>query len=123
MPQMVEHLVGEGDETERFSQFATLRRFSDRVWKERRLGNAKLLLQKKTGKVRFLPRHKNTIGCNFYVMQDAQHCVLKPSASSERTWVLKAFDCSDGLPRPTQLALDFWSKELAVKFVRAFEEA
>ena len=33
--QMVQQLVGEEDETELHSQFATLRRFRDKVWKER----------------------------------------------------------------------------------------
>ena len=56
-------------------------------------------------------------------MSDAQVCVLQPSASSERSWVLQAYDCSDGLPWPTLLALDSWAKEMAVKFRDAFEEA
>ena len=76
--QMVEQLVGEEDETELYSHFAR-----DKVWKERGLGDA---------------RQENTIVFNFYIMNDAQYCVLKPSASSERTLVLQAFDCSDGLP-------------------------
>ena len=46
--QMVEQLVEGDDEVELFSQDATLLRHRDKVWKERGLGDVKLLMHKKT---------------------------------------------------------------------------
>ena len=87
VPQTVEQLVEGDDEVELKSQHATLLHLRDKVCKERGLGDAKLLMHKNTSKNMFLLRQENTIVCNFYVMNDAQFCVLKPSANSERTLV------------------------------------
>ena len=53
MPQMVEQLVVEGDEVELYSHVAKLLPAQDDQWKARGLEFAKLLMQKKTGKIRF----------------------------------------------------------------------
>ena len=85
---MVVQLVEGNDEVELHSQRATLLRYQDSVWKERGLGDATLLMHKKTGKVRFLLRQENTwtVVCNFYVMNVAPYCELKPHPNSDRTW-------------------------------------
>ena len=117
--------TGEEDEEELYSQRSKLFRFRDKEWKERGLGDAKLLKHKKTGKVRFMLRQEKTMKIvgNFYVVDVAPYCELKPNAGSEKSWVWLASDCSDGEPKAEQLALRFASKELAVKFKDAFEEA
>lgn len=50
--------TGEEDEEELYSQRSKLYRFKDGEWKERGLGEAKLLKHKVTGKVRFVIRHE-----------------------------------------------------------------
>ena len=117
--------TGEEDEEELYSQRSKLFRFRDKEWKERGLGDAKLLKHKKTGKVRFMLRQEKTMKIvgNFYVVDVASYCELKPNAGSEKSWVWLASDCSDGEPKAEQLALKFATKELALKFKDAFEEA
>ena len=72
--------TGEEDEAELYSQRAELLRDPDDVWKERGVGDAKLLMHKKTDKVRRLLRQENTrtLACNFYVKSVASYCELEP---------------------------------------------
>ena len=124
-PHMVVQPVEGDHEVELHSQRTKLLLHLDNVWKERRLGIPKLLMYKKTGKVRFLLRQENTrtVVCNFHVINVASYCELEPSLDSDRAWLFMACDCSVGAPQPVQLALVFASKELAVKFRDAFEKA
>ena len=94
--------TGEEDEVELHSHRAKLLRYRGNVWEERGLGNSKLLMDKKTGKVRFLLRQENTrtVVCNFFVVKCASYCALKPSPISDRTWLW-----IDGAPQPVSLAL------------------
>ena len=64
-----------------------------------------------------------TVVCNIYVMNVASYCELKPSPNRDRTWVLVAYDCSDGLPGPVQLALTFASTQVAVKLGEVYHDA
>ena len=126
LPHKVVQLVeSEEDETELYSQRAKLLRYQDDVRKERGLGDAKLLMHKKTCKVRRLLRQENTrtVVCNFYVMSVASFCELEACPNSDRTLLFAAHDCSEGGPQAVQLALVFAAKKLAVKFRDAFEEA
>jgi len=50
--------TGQEDEEELYSQRSKLYRFRDDEWKERGLGEAKLLKHKGSGKVRFVLRHE-----------------------------------------------------------------
>merc|ERR1719424_1619256 len=53
--------LGEGDEEELYSQRSKLYRFRDGEWKERGLGEAKLLKHKQSGKVRYMLRQEKTL--------------------------------------------------------------
>ena len=68
--------LGEGDEEELYSQRSKLYRFRDGEWKERGLGEAKLLKHRQTGKVRFMLRQEKTlkIVANHYVVDVSPYC-------------------------------------------------
>ena len=67
------------------------------MWVEKGLGEAQLLLHKRTGKVRFLQRQEKTAKtvADFNVPYDAPCCQLQ-NAGSEKRWTWRAFDCSAG---------------------------
>ena len=117
--------TGEEDEEELYSQRSKLYRFRDGDWKERGLGEAKLLKHKETSKVRFMLRQEKTgkIVANFFAVDVAPYCDLRPNAGSEKCWVWTAQDFSDEEGSVDQFALKFGSAELANAFKEAFDKA
>jgi len=117
--------TGEEGEREIYSQRSKLYRFRDGEWKERGLGEARLLKNKSTGRVRFLLRQEKTgkIAANFFVINHKPYCDLRPNADSEKIWVWCAQDFSDGEANVEEFALKFSSVDLAGKFKEAFEDA
>jgi len=117
--------TGEEGEEELYSQRSKLYRFRDGEWKERGLGEAKLLRHRQTGRVRFVLRQEKTmkITANHYVIDVPPYCDLQPNAGSEKCWVWTAQDFSDGELQVEQFALKFGTPELATKFQTAFEQA
>eukprot|EP00929_Paragymnodinium_shiwhaense_P022607 TRINITY_DN143_c0_g2_i1.p1 TRINITY_DN143_c0_g2~~TRINITY_DN143_c0_g2_i1.p1 ORF type:complete len:2603 (-),score=942.64 TRINITY_DN143_c0_g2_i1:139-7947(-) len=117
--------TGEEEEDEIYSQRSKLYRFRDGEWKERGLGDAKLLKHKETGKVRFFMRQEKTMKIvgNFYAIDVPPYCDLQPNAGSKKCWVWSAQDCSEGDVQVERLALKFGTEELAEGFRDAFEAA
>ena len=121
------------DECELYVQRSKLFvRSLDGEWKERGLGEAKLLQHKGSGKVRLALCDENTqqVVANHYVVDSVgtglPFCELTPNQGSERSWVWKALD-STGTGAPQggvcEFALKFGNKELADKFKIAFNGA
>lgn len=94
-------------------------------WKERGLGEAKLLQHKETKKIRFLLRQEKTlkIVANHYVVATDVYCKLTPNVSSEKIWVWTVMDFADGELKNEQFALKFGQIEQAKEFKEKFEEA
>jgi len=94
-------------------------------WKERGLGEAKLLRHKDTGKIRFLLRQEKTlkIVANHYVLQVEEFCRLIPNVSSDRIWVWTVNDSADDEVKLQQFALKFGQVEQANIFKEKFYEA
>jgi len=94
-------------------------------WKERGLGEAKLLRHKDTGKIRFLLRQEKTlkIVANHYVLQAEDVCRLVPNVSSDKIWVWTVNDFADDELKLQQFALKFGQVEQANIFKEKFEEA
>lgn len=120
--------TGEEMEERLYTQRSKLYRFRDGDWKERGTGEAKLLKDPVTGRVRFLLRQEKTmkIVANHCVFDydEAPYCVLRPNANSERCWVWTAPDCADGGEQQVeQFALKFGTPELAKEFKEAFDKA
>ena len=67
------------------------------MWVERGRSEARLLVHKRSGKVRFSLRQEKmaNIVVDLKVPYDAPYCQLQ-NADREKKWVWRAFDCSSG---------------------------
>ena len=114
LPELVEVKTGEEDEEVLFSNRAKLFRFvSDtKEWKERGIGDFKILMNKENGKVRFLMRREQVlkICCNHLLSKDM---VFTPLSSSDKAWQWSAADFSEGEVVNELFALRFKTAELA----------
>ncbi|XP_027745466.1 E3 SUMO-protein ligase RanBP2-like isoform X4 [Empidonax traillii] len=124
LPDKIEVKTGEEDEEEFFCNRAKLFRFDaeSKEWKERGIGNVKILKHKVSGKFRLLMRRDQVlkICANHYINTDMK---LTPNATSDKSFVWHALDYADELPKPEQLAIRFKTPEEAMLFKKRFEEA
>ncbi|XP_054447996.1 E3 SUMO-protein ligase RanBP2-like isoform X2 [Pteronotus mesoamericanus] len=124
LPDKIEVKTGEEDEEEFFCNRGKLFRFDaeSKEWKERGVGNVKILRHKTSGKIRLLMRREQVlkICANHYISPDMK---LIPNAGSDRSFVWHAVDYADELPKPEQLAVRFKTPEEAALFKCKFEEA
>lgn len=119
--------TGDEDEEQIYAQRSKLYRWRDGEWKERGLGEARLLKSKAAGFVRFLMRQEKTgkVVANHLVVEHSLYCDLRPNADSEKIWVWMAQDYADPEAGKVeeQLALKFGTVELAQAFKEAFDSA
>ncbi|NXJ65432.1 RBP2 ligase, partial [Rostratula benghalensis] len=124
LPDKIEVKTGEEDEEEFFCNRAKLFRFDaeSKEWKERGVGNVKILKHKVSGKFRLLMRRDQVlkICANHYINTDMK---LTPNAGSDKSFVWHALDYADELPKPEQLAIRFKTPEEAMLFKSKFEES
>ncbi|XP_056412000.1 ranBP2-like and GRIP domain-containing protein 4 [Hyla sarda] len=124
LPEKVEVKTGEEEEQEMFCNRAKLFRFDadSKEWKERGLGNVKILRHKVNGKIRLLMRRDQIlkICANHYINAEMK---LKPLAASDKSFVWHAYDYADEMPKSEQLAIRFKTVEEATRFKTKFEEA
>ncbi|KAM5252530.1 E3 SUMO-protein ligase RanBP2-like isoform 2-T2 [Hipposideros larvatus] len=124
LPDKIEVKTGEEDEEEFFCNRAKLYRFDaeSKEWKERGIGNVKILRHKTSGKIRLLMRREQVlkICANHYISPDMK---LAPNAGSDKSFVWHTFDYADESPKPEQLAIRFKTPEEAALFKCKFEEA
>lgn len=126
----VEVKSGEEDEEVVFSMRAKLFLFGETLldkgtgnksWRERGIGEARILRHREHQRLRFLMRQEKTMKVI------ANHAVdprikLEPNAGSDRSWVWSAFDFSDGELEETVFALRFADSEIANDFKTKFLE-
>eukprot|EP00928_Gymnodinium_smaydae_P057478 TRINITY_DN40717_c0_g1_i1.p1 TRINITY_DN40717_c0_g1~~TRINITY_DN40717_c0_g1_i1.p1 ORF type:complete len:303 (-),score=97.64 TRINITY_DN40717_c0_g1_i1:175-1083(-) len=117
--------TGEEEEETVYDQRSKLYRYRENQWKERGLGQAKLLKNRKTQRIRFLLRQERTgkVVANHFVLDHELYCSLRPNADSDKIWVWVAQDYAEGDVEVEQFALKFGTTELAAKFKEAFESA
>ncbi|KAM6439334.1 ranBP2-like and GRIP domain-containing protein 4 isoform 1-T1 [Rhynochetos jubatus] len=124
LPDKIEVKTGEEDEEEFFCNRAKLFRFDaeSKEWKERGVGNVKILKHKVSGKFRLLMRRDQVlkICANHYINTDMK---LTPNAGSDKSFVWHALDYADESPKPEQLAIRFKTPEEAMLFKSKFEES
>ncbi|XP_023272443.1 ranBP2-like and GRIP domain-containing protein 3 isoform X2 [Seriola lalandi dorsalis] len=124
LPDKVDVKTGEEEEEEMFCNRAKLYRFDTETkeWKERGIGNVKILKHSTKGKVRLLMRREQVlkICANHYITVDM---LLKPNAGSDKSWVWNAIDYADEEPKTEQLAIRFKTVDEASLFKAKFEEA
>ncbi|XP_065149173.1 E3 SUMO-protein ligase RanBP2 isoform X6 [Paramisgurnus dabryanus] len=123
MPDKVEIVTGEEDEKVLYSQRVKLFRFDTDTsqWKERGVGNLKLLKNNQNGRLRVLMRREQVLKvcANHWITTTMN---LKPLSGSDRAWMWLASDFSDGDAKLEQLAAKFKTPELAEEFKEKFEE-
>lgn len=123
LPVQTEHTTGEENEEIVYCERVKLYRFAKDVsqWKERGVGNLKLLRHKTTGQVRLLMRRDKIfkLCANHLLTPDME---LKPNASSDRSWMWHTnADISDGKAKAEQLAARFKDAKMANQFKEKFE--
>ena len=124
LPDKIDVKTGEEDEEVMFSHRAKLYRFvkEDKQWKERGVGDIKLLRNTQSGKIRVLMRRDQVlkICANHQITTDMK---LQPNAGSDRSWVWSTLaDFSEQECKAEQLAVRFKSEDIAKQFKEKFEE-
>lgn len=126
----VEVKSGEEDEEVIYSQRSKLFIFGEtlldkgtgkKTWRERGIGEARILRHKEHQRLRFLMRQEKTMRVI------ANHAVdpritLETNAGSDRSWVWSAFDFADGELVETVFALRFADTEIANNFKAEYEK-
>ncbi|XP_028412714.1 E3 SUMO-protein ligase RanBP2-like isoform X2 [Dendronephthya gigantea] len=118
----VEFRSGEEDETVIFEERSKLFRFQNGEWKERGLGNLKLLWNKTSGQARIVMRREKVlkICANHFLTPDMK---LRAGIGSEKSWIWSTLaDISDDETKPEQFAAKFQTKDIAENFKTKFEE-
>ncbi|XP_009945534.1 PREDICTED: E3 SUMO-protein ligase RanBP2-like [Leptosomus discolor] len=123
MPEKVEPFTGEEDEKVLYSQRVKLFRFDPETsqWKERGVGNLKILKNEVNGKVRILMRREQVLKvcANHWITTTMN---LKQLSGSDKAWMWMASDFSDGDAKLERLAAKFKTPEQAEEFKQKFEE-
>ncbi|KAJ1118109.1 hypothetical protein NDU88_006304 [Pleurodeles waltl] len=123
LPEKVELVTGEEEEQVLYSQRVKLFRFDPDTsqWKERGVGNLKILRNQDNGKLRILMRREQVLKvCSNHWITTTMN--LKPLSGSDRAWMWLANDFSDGDAKLEQLAAKFKTPEQAEEFRQKFEE-
>jgi len=117
--------TGEEEEEQLWSQRSKLYRFREDEWKERGLGEAKLLKNKANGRIRFLLRQEKTLKvvANHFVVDHDPYCDLRPNSDSQKILCWCAQDWSEGEMAVERFALKFGTEDFAKKFHEAFNDA
>ncbi|CAI7997121.1 E3 SUMO-protein ligase RanBP2, partial [Geodia barretti] len=125
LPEAVEISSGEENEEAVFAERAKLFRFDSGVdqWKERGVGEMKILVNRQAGKARVLMRRDQVlkICCN-HVITRSMTLTAMPGSNKAWTWFTPG-DFSEEAEKPENFAIRFKSPALASTFKKAFEEA
>ena len=124
LPDEIKVVTGEEGLVVLFSERAKLYRFDadSGQWKERGIGDVKLLRHPKSGQGRVLMRREQTkkLCANHNINSGME---LKPNVGSDRSWVwYTPADYAEGVARPEKLAIKLKSAEIAGKFREVFED-
>jgi hypothetical protein len=116
---------GTEDEVCLFKERAKIFRFRNGQWKERGVGNAKLLRNDKTKVIRFVMRQEQTLKpCGNFIITEMPSCTLNKMGTGDKSYNWACMDFSDpekpegGLE---QLAVRFMQVEQATNFKQLFE--
>ena len=123
LPSLVDVTTGEEDEEIVYSHRAKLFRFDAELkqWKERGLGDLKILKHKTKNRFRIVLRREQVhkIACNHYITKEMS---LKPMPNSETSLMWSAMDYSDDEPAQVGFAAKFKNVEIMQNFKAKFEE-
>ncbi|XP_061083172.1 E3 SUMO-protein ligase RanBP2 isoform X3 [Conger conger] len=124
LPDLVEISTGEENERVIFSHRAKLYRYVKELsqWKERGIGDIKILQNYDTKRVRLVMRRDQVLKlcANHWI---TPHMKLEPMKGAEKAWIWSAFDFTEGEGKVEQLAVRFKLQEVADSFKEVFEAA
>ncbi|XP_069676446.1 E3 SUMO-protein ligase RanBP2 isoform X2 [Periplaneta americana] len=120
LPDKVPLHTGEEEEDVLYCHRAKLFRFTSGEWKERGVGDIKVLKHRNTHKVRLLMRRDQ-------VLKLCLNHFLRPEINflekDEKTWLWSAPDYSEGQVQEERFAIRFKNKEVAGEFKQAIDKA
>lgn len=120
LPEKVEARTGEEDEEVLYSHRAKLFRYTDGEWKERGLGDVKVLKHRQTGKLRVVMRREQVLKiCLNHVLDET----VEYSEKDSKSWHFVANDFSEGVLELMQFSLRFKTPEIATEFKEAVDSA
>ena len=124
LPEEIQVVTGEEGLEVMFSERAKLYRFDgdSSQWKERGIGEVKLLRHPASGRGRVLMRREQIkkLCANHNITAEME---LKPNVGSDRSWVwYTSADYAEGEGKPEKLAVKFKTPETAGKFKQVFDE-
>ena len=121
LPKLDNIMSGEENENVLFEHRAKLYRFCNIEWKERGLGDIKILKHNTTGKVRLLMRREQILKvcCNHYLSPGMSLTYVKGS-NRMLAWYTTA-DFADGEAQDEKLAIKFKNESIASEFKDVFE--
>ena len=122
LPDKVEVKTGEEDEEVVYSHRAKLFRFdsNSKEWKERGLGDIKLLRHRQTQKLRLVMRRDQILKL---CLNHAMTSDIEISSKDDKTWLWSAADYSEGEIEYSQFACRFKTLEIAREFKSAIDSA
>jgi len=122
LPENVEVKTGEEDEDVLYCQRAKLFRFVDNEWKERGVGDVKLLRHRSTGVVRIIMRRERVLKlCLNHRVTAALMLQPMPHAQG-KAWTWHADDFSDGAePVHEKFSIRFKTEDVAAEFKQTFD--
>ncbi|XP_050071746.1 E3 SUMO-protein ligase RanBP2 [Anopheles maculipalpis] len=120
LPDKVEVKTGEEDEHVLYTHRAKLYRFISSEWKERGIGDVKILKHKETGKLRVVMRREQVLKiCLNHALTD-DICYTK---KDDKSWQFVANDFSEGNFEIMNFCLRFKSSDIAQDFRDAITDA
>jgi len=93
----------------------------NKTWKERGIGEARILRHRQHQRLRFLMRQEKTMKVIANHALDPR-IQLEPNAGSDRSWVWSCYDFAEGELEEKVFALRFSNSEVAEEFKKKYEE-
>eukprot|EP00058_Branchiostoma_floridae_P007797 XP_002593285.1 hypothetical protein BRAFLDRAFT_83831 [Branchiostoma floridae] len=123
LPEKIELKTGEEEEEQLFKFRAKLFRWDtdSNQWKERGIGDIKILRHKTTNRSRVLMRREQVLKlCANHLITGTMS--LHPNSGSDRSWVWTAVDAAEDEPKTEQFAVRFKLPETAAEFKTYFDQ-
>uniref|UniRef100_A0A1A9WPQ8 E3 SUMO-protein ligase RanBP2 n=1 Tax=Glossina brevipalpis TaxID=37001 RepID=A0A1A9WPQ8_9MUSC len=120
LPEKIKVKTGEEDEEILYVHRAKLYRFTEGEWKERGIGNVKILRHKETKKLRVVMRRDQVlkICLNHALNEDVDY-----KRKDHKSWLFVVNDFSEEAIELQKLSLRFKNKEIAENFMEAVKRA
>ncbi|KAK4873399.1 hypothetical protein RN001_015428 [Aquatica leii] len=122
LPDAIVVSTGEENEVPVFNERAKLYRYDDKEWKERGVGQMKILHHSENGTYRFILRREQVhkVVLNMLITPNLE---LQPMATSDRAWLWGGYNHLDEGAQLEKLAAKFKSIEQANTFQKVVEAA